>query len=187
MPSRIEMASQATAVGRAWASYDIIVAIFETMALNSLDPPWKHERRRNQKTLARSRVARVCRALSGIALDILWRYIRDIFHLIDVVPSCYTFGLYSNIRIGPDIVSPYIEVCESTRTDNNTWSSRGSLGSHPNMSCTPFVPTLPEYESLSFHVTSNIIPPSIFCCSGCPQTSPSYPNYADYTRASLTA
>ena len=92
------MTSERTAVDRAWTSYDIVITILETMAPG---PPlyspliypydgraWMHQIRQGRKTLAR--VARVCRALSSIALDILWRYIDDVLHLIGVVPSCYS-------------------------------------------------------------------------------------------------
>ena len=48
--------------------------------------PWERaERRRAQKTLARA--ARVCRALSEPALDVLWRVVDDIVHLLSVLPS----------------------------------------------------------------------------------------------------
>ena len=84
---------------RAWSSYDITVLILETMDPGPhLEPPliyphdqdaWTDRRRRNRATLAL--VARVCRALSSVALDILWRRIENIFHLLDIVPSLYRF------------------------------------------------------------------------------------------------
>ena len=92
---------------RAWASYDIVIAILETMAPG---PPlyspliypcdeqaWMHQIRQDRNTLAR--VARVCRALSSIALDILWRYIGNVLHLIGVVPSCYSYESYPSNNI----------------------------------------------------------------------------------------
>ena len=86
------MASEGTAMERAWATYDIVVAILETMApgwplRRRPLQPWAHHRRLNKNALAR--VARVSRALSGAALDILWRCIDNVEHLIRVVPSCY--------------------------------------------------------------------------------------------------
>ena len=111
---------------RAWASHDIVASILETMAPGpSIDRPQgltypydrdalSHQRRRNENSLAR--VARVCRALSGIALDILWRCILSIFHLIDLVPECYRYerihddGDLDGIQY--EMVSFCIVVCE---------------------------------------------------------------------------
>ncbi|KAI1788330.1 hypothetical protein LXA43DRAFT_646076 [Ganoderma leucocontextum] len=54
--------------------------------LNDDALPWERERRRwAQKTLGRA--ALVCHALSEPALDVLWRAVDDIVHLIAVLPS----------------------------------------------------------------------------------------------------
>lgn len=54
--------------------------------LNEDALPWERARRRwAQKTLACA--ALVCRALSEPALDVLWRAVDDIVHLIAVLPS----------------------------------------------------------------------------------------------------
>lgn len=112
---------QRNARERAWASYDIVAAIFETMSPGPpLEPRnlWelnlKDHTRPNRNALAR--MARVSRALSGVALDVLWRYANNIFHLINAVPSCYTYesggvGLFGEEKV---IVSSCIAACGST-------------------------------------------------------------------------
>ena len=122
--SQRTMLSQRTAVERAWASYTIAIAILETLApgspLYSIYPceyrTWMDHRCRNRNALAR--MARVSRTLSGVALDVLWRYVDNIFHLIDVVPSCY---MYEPMHERPgsqrrlqNIVSLFTIVDEST-------------------------------------------------------------------------
>ena len=116
--------SRTSATDRAWASYDIAATILETLAP---DPPlqspsiypydrwtWKNHIRRNRNALAS--MARVCRALSGVALDVLWRYIDNIFHLVGVVPSCYTIeSNWSVRRAYQEIVSSCVVACGSMR------------------------------------------------------------------------
>ena len=97
----ITMEFHRTAAERAFSSYDIAVIILEEMAPGpSLQPPlilsydrdaWIEHRHQNRTSLAR--VARVCRATSRVALNILWKYIDSIFHLIHLVPLCYTHDL----------------------------------------------------------------------------------------------
>ena len=151
-----------SATDRAWASYDIAAEILETLAPGPpLQSPsiypydhwaWEDHRRRNRNALAS--MARVCRALSGVALDVLWRYIDDIFHLVDVVPSCYTTRCDIHSRFSPEtIVSSYIAacglICKVIIINNIPMSSRRSLGTPTSGSCVLFRPTLPGYESLS--------------------------------------
>ena len=66
---------------------------------------WENHTRQNRNALAR--MARVSRALSGAALDVLWRSIDDIFHLINVIPSCYTYES-GDIDVRDEIVSSCI-------------------------------------------------------------------------------
>ena len=151
-----------SAVDRVWSSYDIAAEILETLAPGPpLQSPsiypydhwtWENNTRRNRNALAS--MARVCRALSGVALDVLWRYIDDIFHLVDVVPSCYTTRCDIHARFSPEtIVSSYIaacgSICKAIIIDNTRVSSRHSLGTPTSESCFLFGPTLPGYESLN--------------------------------------
>ncbi|TBU22330.1 hypothetical protein BD311DRAFT_770639 [Dichomitus squalens] len=69
---------------------DVADAVFAQLSPGSYPDedtlPWERaERRRAQKTLARA--ALVCRALSEPALDVLWRVVDDIVHLISTLPS----------------------------------------------------------------------------------------------------
>ena len=86
-----------TAVARALRCRDIQLEIFEQMSVpwfeddpfNTLEyspsviTPWRH-------TLASS--ARVCRAFSELALDILWRTLDDIGVLFKILPSLTRTG-----------------------------------------------------------------------------------------------
>ena len=95
-----------SAVDRAWASYDIAAAILENLAPGPpLQPPsiyrydewaWEDQRRRNRHALAE--MACVSRALSGLALDVLWRYIDNIFCLMNVIPSWYSCESMADFR-----------------------------------------------------------------------------------------
>ena len=188
--------AQGTALNRAWASYDIVATILEILAPGPiLKPPliypaderlWIDQRRQNK--IALSRVACVCRALSSIALDILWRNINSIFHLIHIVPSCYTLRAGSEDGIY-EIVSTCTGSHASTpRTltiDNAAWpSSRGSLGSHPRMNYVLSVPTQRGYESSSSHAPDCNMTVLLCCYIGSHRTSSSCHNCADWTGSS---
>ena len=128
-------------------------------------------------------MARVSRALSGLALDVLWRYIDDIFHLIDVVSPCYTHK--SDDKFREQIVSSCIVACGSTRLVvivDNRWSSfRGSLVFPTNESCFLLVSMRLGYESLSSHATVSNMKELLHCYVGSLTTSLSYHNCADWT------
>ncbi|KAI0352051.1 hypothetical protein OH77DRAFT_832351 [Trametes cingulata] len=77
------------AAARALACEDILVDVFENLAPGSKLPVEAPSllvaaRKRRQKTLARC--ARVCRAFSGPALQVLWRVIDDVMHLFRILP-----------------------------------------------------------------------------------------------------
>ena len=183
---------------RAWASYDIVATILETMAPGPLlEPPsiypydecaWEDHSRLNRNALAR--MARVSRALSGLALDVLWRYIDDIFHLVDVVPSCYTIESNWNVRRPyEEIVSSCIVACGSMRwqtlmINNIPMSSRRLLGTPTSGSCVLFGPTLTGYESLIPHAAVSKMTALQHCYVGYLLTSLSCHNCADWTGVS---
>lgn len=150
--------SQRTAMERAWSSYDVIVLILETMDPGPhLKPPliypydsdvWADRRRRNRAALACT--ARVCRALSSVALDILWRYIGNAFDIIHLVPSCYKFEAYKCLLPSDrddKLVSACTVTCESMlhilTDDYARTPCRYSLGPPTNRSYILCVPTRP--------------------------------------------
>ena len=49
--------------------------------------PLHSDRRKCQATLAR--LAQACRTFRDPALKVLWRYVDNVFYLLDVNPSCY--------------------------------------------------------------------------------------------------
>lgn len=70
--------------------YEIAAAVFECLSpgprLMDDDPrPNKRRRKTAQRTLASA--ARVCHAFSSPALDVLWRIVDDIVHLLEIFPS----------------------------------------------------------------------------------------------------
>ena len=179
--------AQGTALDRAWASYDIVATILETLAPGPiLKPPliypaderlWIDQRRQNR--IALSRVACVCHALSGIALDILWRNINNIFHLIHIVPSCYTLGTDGLREIVSTCAGMYVSTPRILTDNTACLPSRDSLGVHPSMNCVLSVITPPGYESLSSHVADCNITGLLYCHIGSLPTSSSCCNCAD--------
>lgn len=185
------MASEESAVERAWSSHDIVIAILETMAPGPpLLPPsiypydrdaWTHRRRQNQIALAN--VARVSQALSGLALDVLWSFIGSIFELVHLVPSCYTYERSYDYP-GPEvrIVSSCVGVCESTLQiliDQPHAPYRISHGVPTNGSYVLFVRTPPGYESFTFQTTPMNMTLSTGYYIGSPRTPPYFHACAD--------
>lgn len=127
-------------------------------------------------------MARVSRALSGVALDVLWSCIDNIFRLIDVVPSCYMYKFDDEGFYREGVVSFFIVTCGSTRkvvivNTNTRSSSRYSLVSLTNESCFLFLSMRPRYESLGSHalMVSNMTA-LLNCYIGSLLTFPSYRN-----------
>ena len=95
-----------SAASRALFLRDILELILEELSPGPRIPRRLHsevllgllgiERRRRQNALAS--LARVCRAVSDPALSVLWRYIDDVFHLLNVNRAYYHISYPSGYR-----------------------------------------------------------------------------------------
>ena len=103
-----------SAASRALFLRDILELILEELSPGPRIPRRLHsevllgllgiERRRRQNALAS--LARVCRAVSDPALSVLWRYIDDVFHLLNVNPTSWhtSHPLGYNYMVGPTLL-----------------------------------------------------------------------------------
>ncbi len=80
---------QSSAACKALLCQEILTEIFDYLSPGRPDedalPKERLHRREAQKALARA--ARVCRALSGPALDVLWRVTDSLTALLSIIPS----------------------------------------------------------------------------------------------------